>query len=188
MYYFTICIQGEKCLLGKIALGRMNQNDAGRMVEQAWRCIPHRFPAAELDEHIVMPNHFHGILRIVGAPLVGAPKVIGTIRTAATRTAPTGQRAPTPEAPTLGEMVGAFKSISTDEYICGVRSQGWPRFSGKLWQRNFYEHIIRNEVELERIRDYIRRNPLMWEIDRYNPDCTVPVIDEEGRVVPWDES
>ena len=124
-----------------------------------------------------MPNHFHGIIRIVGAPLVGAPDAAGALRGAATR-----------GAPTLGEMVGTFKSISTDEYIRGVRAQGWPRFSGKLWQRNFYEHIIRNEVELERIRAHIRRNPQRWEIDRCNPECAVPVIDGGDRVVPWDES
>lgn len=80
-YYVTICIQGHKCLLGEITLGQMNQNDAGRVVERAWRWIPRQFPTAELDEHIVMPNHFHGILRIVGAPLVGPecrqPKTTG---------------------------------------------------------------------------------------------------------------
>jgi REP element-mobilizing transposase RayT len=85
-------------------------------------------------------------------------------------------------------MIGAFKSITTDEYIRGVREEGWPRFSETFWQRNFYEHIVRNEEELEKIRDYIRRNPLMWAIDRYNPDRAVPVVDQEGRVVPWEES
>jgi hypothetical protein len=69
-----------------------------------------------------------------------------------------------------------------------VRAEGWLSFSESSWQRNFYEHIVRNEVELERIRDYIRRNPPMWAIDRYSPARVVPVIDEEGRVVPWEES
>jgi len=187
-YYVTICIQGYKFLLGEIVLGQMNQNDAGAMVERAWKCIPQRFPTAEMDEHIVMPNHFHGILRIVGAPLVGAPNAGSPRQRAGTRGAPKQTRAPTRGAPTFGEMIGAFKSITTDEYIRGVREEGWPRFSETFWQRNFYEHIVRNEQELEKIRDYIRRNPLMWAIDRCNPDRAVPVIDEEGRVVPWDES
>ena len=98
------------------------------------------------------------------------------------------KRAPTRGAPTLGDVVGAFKSVTTDEYIRGVQAANWPRFRGRLWQRNFYEHIIRDENELEKIRDCIRRNPLMWAIDRYNPDCAVPVINEDGRVVPWDAS
>jgi len=149
-YYVTICIQGDKCLLGEIVLGQMNQNDAGRVVERAWKWIPRQFPTAELDEHIVMPNHFHGILRIVGAPLVGAPNGGSPRQRATTRVAPgetgvrTTIRAPTRGAPTLGEMIGAFKSITTDEYIRGVREEGWPRFSETFWQRNFYEHIVRN--------------------------------------------
>jgi len=195
-YYVSICIQGHKCLLGEIALGQMNQNHAGEMVERAWKWIPRQFPTTELDEHIVMPNHFHGILRIVGAPLVGAQVGRGdprgrlgeTAERVSTTMARRQTRAPTRGAPTLGEMIGAFKSITTDEYIRGVREQGWARFSETFWQRNFYEHIVRNEAELEKIRDYIRRNPLMWAVDRYNPDRVVPVIDEEGRVVPWDES
>ena len=146
-YYVTVCIQGHKCLLGEIALGQMNQNDAGRLVEQAWKWIPRQFPTAEMDEHIVMPNHFHGILRIVGAPLVGAPNTSrpnqrattkGAPRETRARTtiAPKETRAPTRGAPTLGEMIGAFKSITTDEYICGCARKA-ARFSETFWQRNF---------------------------------------------------
>jgi len=185
-YYVTICIQDGRCLLGKVADGIMSLNDAGRMVETAWFQIPTRFPAMKLDEHIVMPNHFHGIIHIadaqtggnqfvgaadVGAPLVGAQK-----------------RAGTRPAPTLGDAVGAFKSIATDEYIGGVKLLGWPRFNERFWQRNYYEHVIRHQDELEKIRDYIRKNPMMWTIDRYNPEHGVPVIDETGRVVPWNET
>jgi REP element-mobilizing transposase RayT len=206
-YFLTICIRGYKCLLGEIVLGQMKQNDAGEMVDRAWNSIPQQFPTVELDEHVVMPNHFHGIIKIVGTPIVGAGKAdkrtvgaspVGardsrTWLRATTRVAPTDRRtatraAPTMGTPALGEIVGAFKSVTTDDYIRGVREQGWPRFSQRLWQRDFYEHIVRNELELERIRDYIRRNPQMWAIDRYNPDRTVPVIDKEGRVVPWEES
>ena len=85
-------------------------------------------------------------------------------------------------------MVGTFKSITTNGYIRRVRQQTWPVFNKKLWQRNLYEHIIRNEDELEKIRDYIRHNPLMWASDRYNPARGVLVADDEGRLVPWDES
>jgi REP element-mobilizing transposase RayT len=179
-YYVTICVEGYNRLLGRVELGQMIQNEAARRVEQAWERIPRRFPATELDEHIVMPNHFHGILRITeGAPVVGP-------ESGDKQGAHKGR--PYAGNPSLGEMVGAFKSITTDGYIRGVREEGWPRFDQEFWQRSFYEHIIRNEVELERIREYIRRNPLMWAVDRYNPERGFPVVDEEGRVVPWEES
>jgi len=182
-YYFTICIQSYECLLGDVVLGQMEQNDAGEMVDRTWNSIPQQFPMTTLDEHIVMPNHFRGIIKIVGAPLLGARKGNHRGQRAAIGAAPTKP----PGVPALGEMVGAFKSITTDKYIRGVREQGWPKFNEKLWQRDFYDHIIRDELELERIRNYIRRNPQMWAIDRCNPGRTVPVIDEEGRVVPWEE-
>ena len=66
-------------------------------------------------------------------------------------------------------MVGAFKSITTDEYIRGVKKPGWPRFDGRKWQRNFYEHIIRDDRELNAIRQYIQNNPAKWEMVRDNP-------------------
>ena len=78
-------------------------------------------------------------------------------------------RAGTRPAPTLGEIIGAFKSMSTKEYINNVKINNWPRFNNRLWQRNFYEHIIRNDAELSRIRQYIVENPLQWEFDKENP-------------------
>jgi len=70
----------------------------------------------------------------------------------------------------VGRIVQAFKSVTTHEYINGVKQHGWPPFPGKLWQRNYYEHVIRNENELNRIREYIINNPKKWEFDRDNPD------------------
>jgi putative transposase len=69
---------------------------------------------------------------------------------------------------TLGDIIGGFKSITTDKYILGVNNNGWTPFNGKLWQRNYYEHIIRNEIELNRIREYIQNNPLNWGQDAEN--------------------
>ena len=97
-------------------------------------------------------------------------------------------RAGTRPAPTLGDVVGAFKSLSTDEYISGVHQLGWPRFRNHFWQRNYYDHVIRDQDELEKIRVYIRQNPLLWTCDRYNPERSVLVVDETGDLVPWDES
>ena len=186
-YYVTSCIQDHKCLLGEIVQGRMNPNDAGQIVDAVWRSIPSQFASTELDKHVVMPNHFHGILRIVetptahvGAPLMGAPIT-------ATRNEK-GQARGLPLRPSLGAILGAFKSKTTDEYIRGVKEATWPRFSRKLWQRNLYEHIIRNDNELNRIREYIRQNPMRWACDRYNTERGIIMIDGEGRAISWDES
>ncbi|MEI6421725.1 MAG: transposase, partial [Lentisphaerota bacterium] len=93
--------------------------------------------------YVVMPDHFHALVRIpVGAGLVSA------LRKAGTR-----------PAPTLGDVIGAFKSRVVHEYIAGVRARRWPRFSGKIWHRNYYEMIVRSEEAEQRIAEYIRMNP-----------------------------
>ena len=78
-------------------------------------------------------------------------------------------KATTRVAHTVGDIIGAFKSRTTVEYIHGVATYGWTPFPGKLWQRNYYEHIIRNERAYERIREYIVSNPVRWWLDRENP-------------------
>ena len=82
-------------------------------------------------------------------------------------------RAGTRPAPTLGDVVSAFKSLTTHRYVIGVRDHGWSRFRRRLWQRNYYEHIIRNHEELMQIRQYIADNPAQWMADRENPDRSV---------------
>jgi len=74
-------------------------------------------------------------------------------------------------APTLGEIVGWFKTMTTNAYIRGVKECGWTPFPRRFWQRNYYEHIVRNEGELDRIRTYIASNPLRWALDRENPQA-----------------
>jgi REP element-mobilizing transposase RayT len=107
---------------------------------------------------MVMPNHFHGIIEIrenknVGIPLVGI------------RNENSGQ--PQGIAPTIGQIIGAFKSITTNRYIQGVEQHNWERFYVRLWQRNYYEHIIRNEQAYENIAGYILNNPYNWKNDDY---------------------
>jgi REP element-mobilizing transposase RayT len=145
------------------------------MVHRIWNDLYVKYPDIEIDEFVVMPNHFHGIIGIVGAPLVGALSLVGahpfdTINLGAeTRAGVAETRAGTRPAPTLGDVVGAFKSVTTHQYTDGVRQKTWPSFNGKLWQRNYYEHIIRNEEKMNRIREYIINNPLRWEYDENNP-------------------
>lgn len=143
-YFVTICTQGRAQLFGDIRNGVMFQNDQGKAIINIWNQLPIMFPHVVLDASILMPNHLHGILflRTVGAPLVGALR--------------------------LGDVIGAFKSLSTVAYARGVQNSGWPAFAGRLWQRNFHEHIIRNDVELETYRGYILSNPTRWEWDQEN--------------------
>jgi len=169
-YFVTICSQNRDCLFGKIENGKMILNDAGIMVVKEWLKIPDRFQNTRLHEYILMPNHFHAILEIVGATLVvakgqieqGQPQGIATeiVDGQIEQGQPQGI-APNKQKK-LGDILGAFQSITTVQYIRGVKSNNWQPFKGKLWQRNYYEHIIRNEKSLQRIANYIKKNPQSW--------------------------
>ncbi len=177
-YFITMCTQDRACLFGDVVDGNMRLNDAGRMVVAEWAMLPERFPNVVLDAFVVMPNHVHGIIittTSVGAGLVPALDA-GTAATGATTTGAT-----TRVAPTVGDVVGAFKSRVTVEYVRGVNASGWPPFRGRLWQRNYYEHVIRDEVSLNRIRKYIRDNPAHWDLDRENPAVIQPEAEDAWR-------
>lgn len=162
-YFITICTHSRKCIFGEIADGQITLNDAGKMLSAEWQKLIARFPNIELDEYVIMPNHFHGIVtlnfKIVGATLVVAQET--TNDRAGTRPAPT-------RGTTIGDIVGAFKSITTDQYINSINTKDWKPLNGKLWQRNYYEHVIRNESKLNEIRQYIVDNPAKWDTDEEN--------------------
>ena len=157
-YFVTIVTQDRLCLFGEVAEGEMRLNEAGEMVRIAWETLPGRFPSIGIDAFVVMPNHIHGIIVIhhVGASLVGAHSDI---------------RATTRVAPTLGDVVGAYKSLTTLEYGKGVRDMDWPSFNTRLWQRNYYERVIRDDEEWNRVQEYIADNPVQWEMDMENPNA-----------------
>ena len=152
-YFITICVHGGRPLLGRIVGSGLIASPAGLMAKSTWFGLPERFPAARNDSFILMPNHCHGIL--VLEPQESA------------------------NATTLGSVIGAFKSVTTNLYCHGVAEQNWPRFDGRLWQRNYFERIIRNEQELNEIRRYIYENPARWYADRFNPDATA--VDKFAR-------
>jgi putative transposase len=177
-YFVTICTKDRECLFGDIA-GEIKVNDAGRMVQKWWNESAAKFGNIELDESVIMPNHFHGIIVIVGAALCGRPD-LGDHHRLGGRPGlgghpemdgqwKTGQQReigqPHRVAPTVGDIIDWFKTMTTNEYIRNVRQKNWSPFPGKLWQRNYYEHIIRNETEMNKIREYIINNPLNWETD-----------------------
>ncbi len=114
-----------------------------------------------------MPNHVHGIIVITSAVAVGAVLVPA-------HGVPVHNGLTTRVAPTVGDIVGAFTSITTVMYTRGVKQSGWLSFHSRSWQRNYYEHIIRDDESLERIREYIANNPLQWTKEHENPTmiCT----------------
>jgi REP element-mobilizing transposase RayT len=147
IYFVTICTQNRECLFGDIIDGKIKLNDTGHVVTETWKWLAIQYDYVELDEWVVMPNHIHAIIVI-------------TDRRGGSRTAPTAKRKP------IGRLIGAFKTVSTKRINQMYGSPG-----AKLWQRNYYEHIIRNDNELHHIRQYIIDNPLRWELDQENPNA-----------------
>lgn len=144
-YYVTICTHERRCLFGRIQNGQMYLNELGEIVEKGWMNTKNIRPNVELDEFIIMPNHLHGIIIIERGVL---------------------QYAPTDEikfhspSQSLGAIVRGFKSSVTKQ-INELRQTP----SQPVWQRNYYEHIIRNQKDLERIRHYIHFNVSKWQGD-----------------------
>jgi putative transposase len=158
-YFVTVCVKDRACLFGTITNDQIQLNEPGQMVTKWWFELPNKFLTMKADEFVVMPNHIHGIINIVGADLGVCPGVNGD-------QTGLGEHAGSP----LHRMVQWFKTMTTNNYISGINDYGWERFNGKLWQRNYYEHIIRDDRELNAIREYIRYNPLKWDEDDENPN------------------
>ena len=158
-YFFTVCVHDRQCLFGQVMDGKMTLTPAGCMVQTVWDQIPSHYPGVQTDAFSVMPNHVHGIVILVGAGPRACPDPL---------LAQPGDGQPGDGQPTmsLADVVHRFKTLTTKRYVDGVRQQGWPPFAGKLWQRNYYEHIIRDHVSLNRTRQYIVENPARWHEDR----------------------
>ena len=149
-YYVTICAQGRECLFGAVVDGVMIENDAGRMVGRWWKELANKFGGVEPDTFVIMPDHFHGIIFLVGADLCVRPDLPPENESGAHTGAP------------LPTIIQWFKTMSTNEYIKNVSPSRWPVFPGRLWQRNYFERVIRNDAELDQFRDYIQTNPARW--------------------------
>ena len=186
LYFVTLCTRDRAALFGRITGGRMELNRAGEIAAASWVWLSRRYTRIELDEYVVMPNHLHGIVviarEIESAPVKSHNVVVsqGANKKGASRRAPTGrptnswldddaasERMPRHMCSALkplGGIIGAFKTVS---------SRKINEFSGnreiKIWQRNYFEHVIRDEKSLERIREYIVCNPAKWQSDKENP-------------------
>jgi len=159
-YFVTICTSKHECLFGKIDNGDIKLNQYGKNVSNACSWIEKHYPYVKIDSMVIMPNHIHLILIIDD-------------RRGGSRTAPTtqvtfrnnSQITQVKQIKSLGRLIGAFKTISTKKINKIRKTPG-----ATLWQRNYYEHIIRDDKELTAIRQYILDNPLKWEFDRENPE------------------
>lgn len=138
-YFITIVLETRVDLLASLVDGSCRLTEAGQFVDAEWKKLPARFPGLALDEHIVMPDHVHGLLTILPVP---------------------GQR------PNVSDVINAFKSITTVEYGRQVREHHWPPFRKRLWQRGFFDEIIRDERHMQNVHRYIRDNPAQCEAHR----------------------
>ena len=143
VYYVTVRTHEGRFLLGDIEDGVMKLSPFGRVVERLWNALPTHFTCVTLDAFVVMPNHLHGVLYLED-----------------------GLNPITPHS--LSAVIGALKSFSSREINQMRETPG-----GDVWQRSFYDHIVRNGADLERVRTYIHANPGNWPWDRHNPDRIV---------------
>ncbi len=150
-YFVTVCTLDRECVFGEIADGQMRLNPLGEIVQACWRSLPQHFSHLELDVIVIMPNHVHGIIVLNG---VGAQHAAPLHRHPHTNVPPGS----------LGAIVRSFKSAASKQINELRTPPGTP-----LWQRNYYEQIVRNADELHSIRQYIVNNPLQWALDRENP-------------------
>ena len=144
-YFITICTQNREYLFGEIVDDIMVLNQAGEMIEKWYDELTNKFSGIELPNMVIMPNHIHFILTIIDNP-VGVDLCV---------------------YPNIGidKIVQWFKTMTTNEYIRGVKSQKFPPFNKRIWQRNYHEHIIRNEQSFLEIQEYIVNNPKKWKED-----------------------
>lgn len=166
-YFITICTQGRRRLFGDIVESASVLSDAGRMVADLLDRLPGRFPNVAIDASVVMPNHVHAILVLheclvgVGPRAYPCPPNHRTLPPAPGASSDTGTHVGVP----LPDIVGWFKTMTTNAYIRGVRDHGWARFDGRLWQRNYFERVLRGEEGLGRARRYVAENPARWVDD-----------------------
>lgn len=161
-YFVTMCTFEHLCLFGKIQNCTLSLNDCGRIAHECWEKIPTIYSHIQLDEFIVMPNHIHGILIIDDKRRMKRDAQRGDQRNEGWANQREEERARQCLAPTLGVVIGQFKSVVTKRMNALRDTPGT-----YVWQRNYHDHIIRDEMDLNRIRKYIRDNPREWKNDTY---------------------
>ncbi|HMB90227.1 MAG TPA: transposase [Rhodothermales bacterium] len=134
----------------------MHCNAGGEMIAAWWHRLSNKFPTVETDAFVIMPNHLHGMI-ILHDPVGVDPRVHPTL---------TPKEVDAHMGASLPVVMQWFKTMTTNAYIKGVQQHGWTPFCRKLWQRSYYEHIVRDQRDFDRIREYIHQNPAQWYFDR----------------------
>ncbi len=169
-YFITICLEDMKnYLLGNVIDGKMRLSEAGKMVEENLIKIPDLFHVG-LDIYVIMPNHIHIIFTIenyVGTNFYVCPSSRSKKGGQTWKSVPTDK---TNRQLSVSEIVQRFKTFTTNQYIKNVKNNNWLPFHNQFWQRSFYDHVVRVDESLEKIREYILDNPPKWEYDKNNPD------------------
>ena len=147
-YFVTICTQHRACVLGDVVDGQMQLSELGQIAAEGWQWLAQQYDEVQLDEWVIMPNHLHGILVLSDDDGRGGSRAAQGL----------------PRKP-LGQLVGAFKTVTTKRInaLCSTPA-------ALFWQRNYHEHVIRNELDLMRLREYVTNNPMQWVLDSLYPD------------------
>ena len=151
MYFVTICCHERKPLFGEVVNGNMMLNAAGQIMADSWEWLSKQHDRVRLNEFVTMPNHVHAIIEIVGAQFIAPCPLVSNNPGAMNR------------APTVGMLVRGFKARCARAINEMGKTAGIP-----VWQRNYFEHIIRNEEAYLKIAEYIQTNPQRWEEDTYH--------------------
>jgi REP element-mobilizing transposase RayT len=143
-YFVTLCVEARQCIFGTVEDGEMRLNPLGRMIHEVWGGLASHYSLIAMDEFIVMPDHLHGIVFLTGDETGKRPD--GAI-----------------DLPTL---IRNFKNFTVREQRKGVQQERWTAVPLGLWQRDYHDHVIRNERDLAAIREYIASNPMRWHLER----------------------
>lgn len=161
-YFVTIVAWHRECLFGEVAGGEMLLSKFGLVAKQQWEKLPNRFTNIELGASMIIPNHMHGIIVIMAGR--GTAENLKGLGDEPSRRAPTHEQFQKPVKGSIPTIVRSYKSAVSYRINLIRGTQDIP-----VWQRNYYEHVLRNERELQNKTDYINANPLLWEEDDENP-------------------
>jgi REP-associated tyrosine transposase len=156
-YFVTVCAYRRWSIFGQIVEGKMRLNGLGKLVDNMWRETPRDFSVVDLDAWVVMPNHFHAVVTLKDPATEAAWRARG-------ERVPVRERFGRPVEASLPTIMRSFKTAVRREAACRLH------IAQPVWQPRYFEHVVRNEEDLERIRDYIEANPSCWETDHENPN------------------
>jgi REP element-mobilizing transposase RayT len=163
-WFVTICARNRECVFGRMEDGRMRLSPSGAVAVETWEEIPERYPGVKLDAFVVMPNHIHGIIRIMPGIDAAARALIHRLPFAGAMVSHCDRLDRQHGSLLLGLVLGYFKATSVERVNRLYTTPGVP-----LWQRHYYQRPVQDDAELTLMCEYIWNNPEQWDFDRENP-------------------